>query len=50
MTPGALLVVFAWNCPTPAAAEYEFLRAAVGKDWMLQHVRYAVDGGSANSA
>ena len=26
------------------------LRAAGGKDWMLQHVRYAVDGGSANSA
>ena len=28
----------------------QVLRAAVGKDWMLQHVRYAVDGGSANSA
>jgi hypothetical protein len=50
VTPGALLVRLCSELSDTGRRGKRVLMAAVGKDWILQHVRYAIDGGSANSA
>ena len=50
VTPEALLMRLCSELSDTDRRGKRDLRAAGGKDWMLQHVRYAVDGGSANSA